>query len=560
MKLTIAEFAGSARAPDPKLLGDRVGVSSVNQKPGRGNLAAWRVPLATAAVPAGRRTIYRMGRDVQSDAIYWLSWSTVVHAIHGFISGDATERTYYTGDGAPKQTNNTIALAAAPYPTAYRDLGVPAPASAPLLVPLAAGVADETEIRYYTYTYVTSQGEESAPSPVSLEVSCKTDATFTIENLEAPPAGAHGINRLRVYRTQTGTSGDAEFFFLREELATVGTTTDDGRSLGEVMATDGWLPPPATLSYLTAMWNGMAAAINTLDGSVRYCVAYKPYAWPIAYETLPPNAKAVALAVFGQSLLVLTTGRPVLVSGSSPESLDEQPLPVAQSCVAPLSAVGLGHGVAWACPDGLAYVGEGGAKLLTTGLLTRDQWQAMNPASMIGAIYEGAYFCCYTVGGVKRGFLIDPLNPTGIFDLSTGYDALFFDESQDALFVLDGTSIKKWDAGEALMTATFRSKVYTSSGSNFAAARVEADAYPVTVTLDALSMDAAQVAKRVAARPDLFSAPSATTLRHTRVVTDELPFRLPSGFEAREHQVEVSTTNPVQWVALATSMLELSEG
>lgn len=560
MRIGVNGFAGAVVAPNPKLLADGVGVVSLNQKPGRGDLRPWRQPLNVATVPADTRTIYRMGRDVASDSLYWLSWSTVVHAIHGFISGDATERTYYTGDGAPKQTNNTIALAAPPYPTAYRDLGVPVPVSAPLLVPLAEGVADETEIRYYVYTYVTDQGEESAPSPVSLEVSCKTDATFTIENLDAPPAGEHGINRLRVYRTQTGTAGDAEYFFLREELATIGTTTDDGRSLGEVMPTDGWLPPPATLSYLTAMWNGMAAAINTVDGAVRYCVAYKVYAWPIAYETLPPNAKAVALGVFGQNLLVLTTGRPVLVSGSSPDSLDEQPLPMAQSCVAPLSAVGLGHGVAWACPDGLAYVGESGAKLLTTGLITRDQWQAMNPASMTGAIYEGAYFGTYEVDGARRGFLIDPLNPTGIYFLDVGYEAMFFDESQDALFVLDGTAIKKWDAGTAMMTATFRSKVFTGTARNFAGARVEADAFPVTVVFDALDLAPDVVAERTAERPDLFTAPDATTLRHTRVVADAEPFRLPSGFEARNHQVEVETTSSVQWVAMASSMAELAEG
>ena len=560
MKIVLSPACGAARAPNLKLLSEKVGAVSLNCKPGRGTLEPWRVPLAIASVPTGRKTVYRMGRDAPSDSLYWLSWPTVVHAIHGFISGDSTERTYYTGDGAPKQTNNTIALAAAPYPTAYRDLGVPTPLAAPLLTELSAGTADQTELRYYVYTYVTDQGEESAPSPLSAEVTCKTDATFTISNIESPSAGAHGINRVRVYRTQTGTSGSAEFFFLREEIATIGSTTDDGRALGEVMPTDGWLPPPATLSWLTAMWNGMAAAINTVDGSVRYCVAYKPYAWPIAYETLPPNARAVALATFGQSLLVLTTGRPLLVSGSSPDSLDEQPIEVNQACIAPLSAVGLGHGVAWACPDGLAYLGKGGAKLLTLGLLTRDDWLAMNPASIVGAIYEGAYFGCYTVDGVKKGFLIDPMNPAGIFFVDVGYDALYFDETQDALFVLDGTAIKKWDAGSAFMTATFRSKEFVSSWRSLAAARVEADAYPVTVRFDFLGMDGVQVAQLVAARPGTFSAPSATTLRHTVVVQSRLPFRLPGGFEARSLQMEIETTNSVQWLVVATSVPELAEG
>jgi hypothetical protein len=161
---------------------------------------------------------------------------------------------------------------------------------------------------------------------------------------------------VRIYRTQTGTTGTAEFFFLREIAAGVASTTDDGRTLGEVLETVTWLEPPQDLSYLTAMWNGMMAGIS--GNAVRYCEAYKPYAWPMAYETLPPDAKPLALATFGQRLLVLTTADPVLVAGTSPDSLDEQPLEVGQACLAPQAVVSFGHGVAWPAPDGLAYYGR----------------------------------------------------------------------------------------------------------------------------------------------------------------------------------------------------------
>ena len=126
-------FSGEVRAAHPKLLADTACTLLRNAKPGRGDLRAWRQPLTVASVPAGRQTIYRMGRDVASDADYWLSWPTVVHAVRGFESGDTTERTYYTGDGSPKVTDNTIALASAPYPTAHRPLGIPAPATAMLV-------------------------------------------------------------------------------------------------------------------------------------------------------------------------------------------------------------------------------------------------------------------------------------------------------------------------------------------------------------------------------------------------------------------------------------------
>lgn len=560
MRIAIQPAGGAVSATNPKLLADSVGVDSRNNKPGHGDLRPWSEPLAVYAVPVGTKTIYRMGRDVVSDTLYWLTWNNVVHAIHGFVSGDTTERTYYTGDGPPKQTNNVIGLAAPPYPSAWRYLGVPAPDQALVVTPLDTGVAEDVEIRYYTYTYVTDLGEESAPGPVSAQVTCKTDDTLSITNVAAPPAGSYGINRIRFYRTQSGTEGDSEFYFLREEISTVTNTTDDGRALGEVMPTDGWAVPPATLTYLTAMWNGMAAAINTLDGSVRYCIAYKPYAWPIEYETLTPNAKAVALVVFGQRMLILTNGRPMLVSGSGPNALDEQPLEIAQSCAAPRSAVGLGHGAAWASPDGLVYFGDAGPKVVTAGILTREQWQAMNPESMIGTAFEGAYFGSYLdAGNVRRGFFIDCVAPAGMFYLDKGYTAMYRDESQDALYVLDGVNIKKWDAGEALMTATFVSKVFIGVPRNFSAGRVESDGYPVTVTYDALDLAPAVVAEALARLPALLTSPNATTLRYEVSIVNNKPFRLPAGFEARAHQVSVETQAPVQWVLLATSTDELSE-
>ncbi|MDB5895447.1 MAG: hypothetical protein JWQ88_2978 [Rhodoferax sp.] len=558
MRLTLAAWQGEARALHPKLLPDAVGTLSRNQNPVRGDLRPWHDPLAVATVPAGRQTIYRMGRDAPSDSLYWLSWTGVVHAVRGMIGDDTTERTYYTGDGVPKWTDNTIALASTPYPTAWRQLGVPVPLTR-ITLATTGGVSATNETRDYTYTYVTAQGEESAPAPVSSAWIGPQDATIALSGIATAPAGAYTINRVRIYRTQSGQSGDTEFYFLREIVAGTATSTDDGRSLGEVLPTDGWLPPPSDLRNLTAMWNGMVAAIS--GNAVRYAIAYKPYAWPIAFETLPPDAKPVALAVFGQRLLVLTTGKPLLVAGTSPDSLDEQPLEIAQSCVAGRGVVSFGHGVAWPCPDGLAYFGEGGAKLLTAGVLTRDDWQAMNPAGMVAAMYEGSYICFFTdAGAVRRGFLIDPLAPAGIYYLDTGYAAVFFDLLQDHLYVLDAAgSIKKWDAGAALMTARFVSKVWQAPLTNFAAGRVVADLWPVTVEVTAGPLTAAQVTALVARMPAVLSAPTTTTLKYTKIVVNRKPFRLPSGFTATDWQIGVSSAGPVQQVAIASAMGEFEQ-
>lgn len=584
MRITLSGFRGENRALPPINVPETVGVFSQNQNPVRGDLRPWKSPLAVATVPAGRNTIYRMGRDVASDANYWQSWTGVVHAVRGSIADDTTERTYYTGDGFPKWTDNTMALASAPYPTAWRQLGVPAPATACLLTEMPSGPVDsaslvagtiytivtsgttnfqlvgaadnlpgtvfkatgpiygtgtastsggQNETRFYVYTYVTAHGEESAPSPVSLPLTCQTDSSVSITALSAAPAGSFGINRIRVYRTQSDAGGSAEFFFLREIASTSTSTTDDKRMLGEVMPSTTWLMPPANLSRLTGLWNGMMAGIT--GNAVRFCEAYKPYAWPLAYEVMPADAKPVALATFGQALLVLTTGKPVLVTGGSPDAMDSQPLEIAEACVAPRSVVSFGHGVAWACPDGLAYYGAGGTKMITAGLMTREDWQAIKPETIVGSVYEGAYLGFYTVGGVTKGFLVDPLQPTGLYFTDIPGKAVFFDDLQDQLYVLDGVSVKKWDAGAA-MTATFKSKLFhLPKPANFGCAEVIADAYPVTCKVYADGL-----------------------LKHTQSVASASPFRLPAGFLAQNWQIDVSTTGAVQGVALAQSMQELA--
>jgi hypothetical protein len=541
--IRISGFTGENRALHPMLLGAQVGTTSLNQKPGRGDLRPWRAPLTVATVGAGRKTIYRMGRDTVSDTDYWLSWTGTVAVVRGYNSEGTAERTYYTGDGAPKWTDTNKALAGSP-PTASRALGVPAPSGS--LSFEAAGGTGVTELRFYAITFVTDADQESAPgTPVS--ISCPVDAAVTISGMATAPSGDYGINRLRLYRTETGSTGSASFFFLRELGVGTTSTTDDLRTLGEVLPTTTWLPAPGvpqggasnltepTLHGLIPMWNGMLAGIS--GRGVRFCEAFVPYAWPIGYEIEPADYSPVALGVFGQTLVVLTNGKPGVIVGGSPESLDEQPVEFLQACVSARSVVSMGHGVAWAAPDGLAYIGSGGARIITAGLMTRDDWQALSPATMTGAMFEGRYFGFYEVGGLQRGFCIDPLNPSGLYFFDFGIDAVYVDDLQAAMYVLNGSSIKKWDAGAALST-TFRSKVFDlgRAHAGFACAEVIADAYPVTFKLYA---DGALV--------------------YTVAAANRRPFRLPGGYSASSVQVQIQSSGAVQGVVLAHSMAELAQ-
>ena len=115
---------------------------------------------------------------------------------------------------------------------------------------------------YYVYTYVNDCGWESAPSPVSTENNRPSDAHATLSGFALPPAGNYQINRMRIYRTATGSSGATDFFFLREIANGTQSTTDYLRDLGEVCPTVAWAMPPENLTHLSALWNGMLAGIS----------------------------------------------------------------------------------------------------------------------------------------------------------------------------------------------------------------------------------------------------------------------------------------------------------
>lgn len=529
MKIDFSGFMGANTQIESLLLPDGVCTMSTNQAPGRGDLRSWRQPLTVANVPAypQRKTIYRFGRSSDSEALHWLSWSTIVHAVRGFDREDTQERTYFTGAaGGPAWTDSTMAIATAPYPTSSRPLGMPAPVSAPTLSIAVAGSSSTQEERYFVTTFVNDIGWESGPSPAAV-VTCNDDAKITLSNLEAAPSGNYGINRRRIYRTESGATGATEFFF-EAEIAYTGagqTWTETGAPLStDVLATQttlgGWLPCPSDATCLTQMWNGMAAVIS--GKTIRPCVANHIYAYPYDYEIALAD-QPVAMGVWGQNLLVLTNGRiPSLITGQDPSSLSEQPidgLPFNGACRSVQSVVSMGHGVCWASPDGLAYIGSAGQKIITSGLIHPDDWRELKPETMVGATFMGLYFGFYNDGsGGWKGFAIDPISPSGVYWLTKGYQAAFTDPRTGSMFVLDSDgSVRKWDADTGgHLTVTARSKGYRTPSCNMGYGRVIASSYPVTLRLIA---DGETVA--------------------SETVTDDDVFALPGGYEARTWHVEI---------------------
>jgi hypothetical protein len=270
-----------------------------------------------------------------------------------------------------------------------------------------------------------------------------------------------------------------------------------------------------------------------------------PYSAPVRND-VEVTDKPVRLAKWEQNLLVLTTGRSRLFQGQDPQGMSEVPAYSGLPCTAPQGAVMFPFGVVWPSEEGLAF--SDSPTIITGKLWKPVQWRALHPQTIVAGRYGRHYVASYDDGAGRKGFMLDPLRPDdGVWFLSAGFDACWYDELADALYVLEGGNVRKFDAG-APMTATFRSKVFHQvAPRNFAVAKVVADGYPLTL-------------KVWSDRVNPVDNTRTMVLRITKTVPNARPFALPGGFASDDWQVEVSGAAPIQAVHLATDVRDLKEG
>ena len=398
---------------------------------------------------------------------------------------------------------------------------------------------DNVTTRSYVYTYVTNLGEESAPSPPSDPVTVHVDDTVSLSTLANPPSDGRTYSEKRLYRTATGTSSTNFLFVATIAIAT--TTYSDDKTdveLGEVIYTEGFDNPPATLSGLVSFPGGILAGFY--DNVVCLCEPGFPHAWPVEYRRTT-DYKVVGLGVFGNSILVTTQGNPYVLTGVHPRSMSMRRIDVMQACVSKRSIQSVGDAVLYASPDGLVSASASGFSVVTRDYLRKEDWQAYYPSTLIGTVFDNQYVGFYYTGTERKCFVFDPSDETrGLINASASAYGTFYDPMTDNLYLSSGTAVLKWDGG-ADQTYTWRSKQLRAAYPiNLGAARVQADTYPVTFKLiDADTDD--QIAYRT--------------------VTGREPFRLPANRLYNRFYVEVTAPSSytIERVACAETLDEMLE-
>jgi hypothetical protein len=273
-------------------------------------------------------------------------------------------------------------------------LGIPQP-QVPPTVSTSGGVSTINQTRAYSYTWVSSNGEEGPPAPPTLATG-KLDATWHI-TVTAPTAldtANRNLTKTRIYRSVTGVQGVASYFMV-VELPIATLTYDDTLSdalitLNEELGSLDWYAPPADLQGLVSMPNGMVAGWRFNE--VWFCEPYYPHAWPLKYMIAVPN-NIVCLGVLGQTLIIMTEGNPWSATGIEPSAMALAVIQPLEPCTSRLSVVNTPNSVLYSSPNGLINITASGAQNITKDFILKDQWYGLlHLDSVCAAILSNCYY------------------------------------------------------------------------------------------------------------------------------------------------------------------------
>jgi len=412
--------------------------------------------------------------------------------------------------------------------------------------------AAQIEDRIYVYTLVTELGEEGPPSDPSNIVSVGEGQVVTVSLPTGIVESGQYYTAKRIYRTLTGSNGIARYYFVAEIEMADPEYLDEIESvgLGEELQSEEWYPPDEDLTGLTMLPNGVMAGFA--GRKLQLSEPYQPHAWPSSNDKTM-DSEIVGIAAFGQYLVVATQENPYVGTATDPRSMTFSKLESIEPCISKRTCRSLGYGVMYASSNGLILVASRGTKNVLDEFWDGKSWRALFDSydESFAEVHNDRYFLTFfntsTSGSVT--YVFDPNSNT--LEITTlDYDkvsGMLVDRDEDRLFLLKqaetaplGPRVMEWnpDSGDEDLTATWRSKVFVM---------------PRPVNMGAM---------QVFYTPEQWGSTSVEFFcdgvsKGTYTVTDEEPMRLQSGFMAREWQIEITTTQPIQGIYISETIDEL---
>ena len=537
-------------------------------------------------------------------SLYFWKTDTDVHRVvstydldfvRSSISGEANSRVYVSGLANARVLSKHLVSKNFNFTTASYKLGVPAPVDDVA----ASGYETGSIYRAYFYTYVVGlgpiDGEEGKPSPVT-EISYGS-GDVSLTGFSEPPVD-RSIAKIRIYRTNSGSSGLGEFYYMGEfdtnsivdwaAYTFVDNIPDS--DLNEVCPSVSWDMPPDNIKGFVSLVNGSIAGF--VGNTVYLSEPYLPHAWPYAYSI---DARIVGLGVIGTSVVVMSDEGIYLLSGQ-PEAMSTLKFAGRFSCESKRGIVTYEKGVLFPSPEGPVLVDENGPFLSEYEFFEKGQWKAdYYPKTITAVFFQGHYINFNVVGSfaidtrdknLRR--IMDPV-PIDAACVSLVDNELYFiaedDDGSNALYKWEGSPVD-------YLRYTYRSKAFKLPYyTNFTIARVLYDTEFHSDLADLIVQNAANAVANAAAiaagleqetlgdqeidKHELnydelakvynlsattaitFNLYAEGTLVFTKTVTSVTEFRLPEKALYKHCFYEIIGYVPILEVAMATSPEEL---
>lgn len=457
-------FGGMLPAVSRRLLPNTAAAYAANTDLTTGEMRAIRQPAALHTFPANVKKAFRIPNPGTAEGVVWKGClSANANLVRSPLVNDSFRRQIWideNGPGAPQRllqnTLDRIISGAAPF-----LLGVPIPDLAPGLV--VTGGSGLVETRSYLYTFSNQFGEEGQPSPPGTASGFLT-GTWTLSGLAAPAdAAARGLTHINLYRTITAAAGAGTTFYRVAQLDISATSYADTRASSDVagesliLASTPWREPEA-LEGFVQMPNGILAGWK--GNKVFFSEPYRPWAWPAEY-ILAVRYEIMGCAVIDQTLVVLTTGAPSFITGTTPASMTIADSPAAEPCLSAHAITAGPDGVYYISRNGLMVINAGGITNTTEALIEPRDWRANYATNVLGiGRFESKMLVFQTVGG----YVIDGRDTRVALQRLKGFapvDNVWTDPYTGETHIAAANRVYLWGSIDAAYaTALWRSKEY----------------------------------------------------------------------------------------------------
>jgi hypothetical protein len=447
--IRLEDFGGLIPRQSKRLLPNPAATVARNVKLLSGEIRGLRVPRLLqdfSLLPYEVKRAYRWEWiDVYGDTHeFWQTFAdATTDVLRSTILNDSFDRYYWTGATYSKPQYNTRDRILAGEPPL--SLGVPQPPNALTATETVVGTATETT-RAYVYTFVSEYGEEGPPADATL-ITAPADSTITLSNISitVEDAANRRITKRKIYRTVVGNASTSYFYV--GEINDMSTTTfvddlpDDTVALNNILESVYWQPPPDMDGWVT-MPNGYI--VGWKGRTISFSEPYRPHAWPVEYQ-ISTEFEIVGMAVWGTALVVGTKSQPYLGQGVTPQSFTMQKMDAVEPCLSRRGMVATVAGAYYPSLNGLVMVNAGGINVITTDVLTKEEWEDYSPRNIFAAPL-GLQYIAFNANNF--GFVFNPTEPKtklieiDFFDQVTSVTT---DKYTGNVYILRAGRVFEWD-------------------------------------------------------------------------------------------------------------------